>query len=61
MISLADLFPLPPEQRPENRRRREETAPVPAWDAARSEAFFEDLDLLPALQPQGGPGMPLAA
>jgi hypothetical protein len=61
MISLADLFPLATDQRPENRRRRDEPAQAPAWDSARSEAFFEDLDPVPALRAMPGPGLPLAA
>jgi len=53
------LFDLPPEQRPENRRRAAE--PLPLWAqqaaaAARSEAFFEDLEL--ALAAQAAPGTP---
>lgn len=53
------LFDLPPEQRPENRRRSIE--PLPLWAqqataAPRSEAFFEDLEL--ALAAQTAPGTP---
>jgi hypothetical protein len=61
MITVADLFPLSPEQRPENRRRRDEPAQAPRWDQPRSEAFFEDLDPAPALRAMPGPGLPLAA
>ena len=61
MITFADLFPLSPEQRPENRRRRDEPAVALLWDQPRSEAFFEDLDPPPALRAMPGPGLPLAA
>jgi hypothetical protein len=63
MRSITDLFPLAPEQRPENRRRRDEAATAPAWEPPRSEAFFEDLEPAPALQVLAGPGwrLPLAA
>ena len=61
MITVADLFPLSPEQRPENRRRRDEPAQPPLWEQPRSEAFFEDLDPPPALRAMPGPGLPLAA
>jgi hypothetical protein len=61
MISIADLFPLAPEQRPENRCRRDEPSRAPVWELARSEAFFEDLDPPPALRVMPGPGLPLAA
>ncbi len=46
----ADLSTLAIEQRPENRRRRAEAAWAPVWELPRSEAFFEDLDMPPALQ-----------
>ena len=61
MIKFAVLFPLSPEQRPENRRRRDEPAVALLWDQPRSEAFFEDLDPPPALRAMPGPGLPLAA
>ncbi len=62
MIALSDLLPLAPEQRPENRRRRDEPAHAPTWEAPRSEAFFEDLDPPPALRGMPfGPLLPLAA
>ncbi len=63
MISIADLFPLAFEQRPENRRRRDEPAHAPAWESPRSEAFFEDLDPAPAPQVMTGPmlRLPFAA
>ena len=61
MITLADLFPSAPEQRPENRRRRDEPALAPLWQQPRSEAFFEDLDPALALRAMPGPGLPLAA
>ena len=65
MITVADLFPLSLEQRPENRRRRAEPAHAlahaPAWEPPRSEAFFEDLDPAPALRAMPGPGLALAA
>lgn len=53
MTAFDDLFPLAPDQRPENRRRRDEPAHAPPWEAPRSEAFFEDLDPPPAMR-----GMP---
>lgn len=62
MTAFADLFPLALDQRPENRRRRDEPAHAPAWEAPRSEAFFEDLDPPPALRGMPfGPLLPLAA
>jgi hypothetical protein len=63
MISIADLLPFAFDQRPENRRRRDEPAAAPAWESLRSEAFFEDLDPAPALQVMSGPvqRLPLAA
>ncbi len=64
MISIADLFPLAFEQRPENRRPRDEPAHPPVREAGempRSEAFFEDLDPAPALQAMPGPAWRLAA
>ncbi len=59
MIAFADLFPLALEQRPENRRRRDEPAPAPSWPAPRSEAFFEDLDPAPLLRAVPAPAWPL--
>ncbi len=63
MIAFADLFPLAPEQRPENRRRRDEPPHAPPWEPPRSEAFFEDLDTAPELPAAPAPpwALPLAA